>query len=180
MRLNLQTYLSSRHHNETWVKGGYLLIDELPFIKSDLVDRIMDKVTLVVGDMEINYCDAHFRRSDNGNVTRNAFVGNYIMEAFTTAPAMEVMYRNKGALLMGALSTGQLRQDLTLYDANKKIYTDYNALKEIGFYWKAGYDRQFTENYRARLSVSGYHMPESNHRNTLYGGDRAGSRYYLG
>lgn len=179
MRLNLQTYLSSRHHNETWVKGGYLLIDELPFIKSDLVDRIMDKVTLVVGDMEINYGDAHFRRSDNGNVTRNAFVGNYIMEAFTTAPAMEVMYRNKGALLMGALSTGQLRQDLTLYDANKKIYTDYNALKEIGFYWKAGYDRQFTENYRARLSVSGYHMPESNHRNTLYGGDRAGSRYYL-
>jgi len=29
---NLTTYLSSRHHLDTWVKGGYLLIDKLPFI----------------------------------------------------------------------------------------------------------------------------------------------------
>src|SRR3989339_871274 len=26
MRVSLVTYLSSRHHNEAWVKGGYLLI----------------------------------------------------------------------------------------------------------------------------------------------------------
>ena len=31
IKVNLTTYLSSRHHNETWVKGGYLIIDELPF-----------------------------------------------------------------------------------------------------------------------------------------------------
>jgi len=177
VKLNLQTYLSARHHNEAWVKGGYIVLDELPFIKSDFVDRIMNKVTIWVGDMELNYGDAHFRRSDNGNVIHNPFVGNYIMDAFTTAPAMEVMYRNNGLLLMAATSTGQLRQDLTLYSNN--TFTAYDAHKELGFYWKAGYDKAFSDKIRARLTVSGYHMPESNHRSTLYFGDRTGSRYYL-
>jgi len=175
--LNLQTYLSSRHHNEAWVKGGYLMFDELPFLHSDVVDQVMDKLTIWVGDMEINYGDAHFRRSDNGKVINNPFVGNYIMDAFTTAPALEVMYRNNGILLMAATSTGQLRQDLTLYSGGN--FTAYDAHKELGFYWKAGYDKNFSEKIRARLTLSGYHMPESNHRNTLYGGDRTGSRYYL-
>jgi len=177
VKLNLQTYLSARHHNEAWVKGGYIMLDELPFIKSDVIDRIMDNVTIWVGDMELNYGDAHFRRSDNGNVIHNPFVGNYIMDGFTTAPAMEVMYRNNGLLLMAATSTGQLRQDLTLYANN--TFTAYDAHKELGFYWKAGYDKAFNDKIRARLTVSGYHMPESNHRSTLYFGDRTGSRYYL-
>lgn len=179
IRLNLQTYLSSRHHNETWVKGGYLMFDELPFLHSDKVDKIMDYLTIIVGDMEINYGDAHFRRSDNGNVINNPFVGNYIMDAFTTAPSMEVMFRNHGLLLMGAVSTGQLRQDLTLYDASKKTYTAYDALKELGFYWKASFDKNIKDDFRTRFTLSGYHMPSANHRNTLYGGDRTGSRYYL-
>lgn len=42
IKVNLTTYLSSRHHNETWVKGGYLIIDELPFLKSERLDRVMD------------------------------------------------------------------------------------------------------------------------------------------
>src|SRR5512133_329910 len=74
IKVNLATYLSSRHHNETWVKGGYLLIDELPFIKSEGINKIMDYMTFRVGDMEINYGDAHFRRTDNGNAISNPFV----------------------------------------------------------------------------------------------------------
>ncbi len=175
--LNLVTYLSARHHNEAWVKGGYLLIDELPFIKSPGVDRVMDYLTIFVGDMELNYGDAHFRRSDNGKVTRNPFVGNYIMDAFTTAPALEIMFRKDGIIAMGALTTGSLRQDLVRYSNN--TYNAYDAHEEIGFYWKAGYDKNFQEDIRARLTVSGYHMPRKNHNNTLYYGDRAGSRYYL-
>src|SRR5690606_28909864 len=31
VRLHLRTYLSTRHHNESWVKGGYLQIDKLDF-----------------------------------------------------------------------------------------------------------------------------------------------------
>lgn len=31
IQLHMNTYLSSRHHNEAWVEGGYLLIDNMPF-----------------------------------------------------------------------------------------------------------------------------------------------------
>jgi hypothetical protein len=177
IKLNLVTYLSARHHNEAWVKGGYIVFDELSFINSPGIDRLMDYLTITVGDMELNYGDAHFRRSDNGSVTHNPFVGNYIMDAFTTAPALEVMYRNKGILAMAGATTGSLRQDLTRFANN--TYYEYNAHKEIGFYWKLGYDKEFVDDIRARLTVSGYHMPKKNHNNTLYYGDRTGSRYYL-
>lgn len=177
VRLNLVTYLASRHHNETWVKGGSLIFDELPFINSPFVDRMMDFLTLTVGNMELNYGDAHFRRSDNGKVTTNPFVGNYIMDAFTTAPAFEVLFRNNNLIAMGAITTGSLRQDLVRLSGT--TYTAYDAHKELGFYWKGGIDQQLQEDIRVRFTISGYHMPEANHNNTLYGGDRTGSRYYL-
>ena len=89
IRVALTSYLSSRHHNETWVKDGYIQIDESPI---DLVPlkMLFSIVTVRVGHMEINYGDAHFRRSDNGNAIYNPFVGNYIMDAFTTEIGGEV------------------------------------------------------------------------------------------
>ena len=41
VRVNLDIYLSARHHNETWVKGGYLQIDKLDFIEKDLLADFM-------------------------------------------------------------------------------------------------------------------------------------------
>ena len=58
--------------------------------------------TIRVGHFEINYGDAHFRRSDNGNAMFNPFVGNYLMDAFTTEIGGEVYLRSKGVMLMGA------------------------------------------------------------------------------
>lgn len=177
IKVNLTTYLSARHHNETWVKGGYLIIDELPFVKSESIGKLMDYVTLKVGDMDINYGDAHFRRSDNGHVTSNPFVGNYIIDAFSTQIAAELMFRSNGLLLMGAVSTGSLKPGLAGYSASSG-YVAYDTHKELAFYWKAGYDKQVTDDWRVRLTVSGYHSPD-NHFGSLYNGDRAGSRYYL-
>jgi len=177
IKVNLTTYLSSRHHNEAWVKGGYLVIDELPFIKAEKIDRLMDYLTLRVGDMDINFGDAHFRRSDNGHVTSNPFVGNYIVDAFSTQIAAELMFRSNGWLLMGALSTGSLKPALVGYSASTG-YTEYDTHKELAFYWKGGYDRQFTDDFRLRFTLSGYHSPH-HHFGSLYYGDRAGSRYYL-
>jgi hypothetical protein len=138
----------------------------------------MDYLTAKVGVMELNYGDEHFRRTDNGRATTNAFVGNYIMDAFTTAPAAEFMFRNpQGLLLMAGITTGSVSQSLTSF--RNGVYTEYNAARELGFYWKAGYDKKFSDDVMARLMVSGYHMPKKNHNNTLYGGDRTGSRYYL-
>src|SRR5262245_22835263 len=39
IRLNLVSYMSSHHHNEFWVKGGYLQIDKVTFLKSDVMDK---------------------------------------------------------------------------------------------------------------------------------------------
>jgi hypothetical protein len=178
IEVNLTTYLSSRHHVEAWVKGGYLLFDRLPFIKSQFTDRVMDYVTLKVGVMELNYGDAHFRRSDNGHVINNMFVGNYVIDAFTTAPALEVLYRNNGILLMGAITTGTLKPALTGYNSNSQVYTPYNIQEELAFYWKAGFDRQINDDFRLRATLSGYHT-SNNHFGSLYNGDRTGSRYYL-
>jgi len=38
VRVHLRTYLSSLHHNEAWVKGGYIQIDRLDFIKDGFAD----------------------------------------------------------------------------------------------------------------------------------------------
>lgn len=178
IQVNLITYLSSRHHPEAWVKGGYLLIDHFPFINSDLLDRFMEITTLKVGVMEVNYGDAHFRRSDNGRVIDNPFVGNYVMDAFTTAPALEALVRTKGWIVMGGISTGSLRPDLVRYSSFSDRYTSYNIGEELAVYTKLGYDKEFSEDFRLRGTVSGYYNG-NHHFGSLYNGDRAGSRYYL-
>jgi hypothetical protein len=65
IRVHLSSYLSSKHHQETWVKDGYALIDKSP-IDHPLLNKIMRYTTLKLGHMETNFGDQHFRRSDNG------------------------------------------------------------------------------------------------------------------
>lgn len=178
IKVNLETYLSSRHHVEAWVKGGYLLVDEMPFIHSDFIGKVMKLTTLKVGVMELNFGDAHFRRSDNGKVINNPFVGNYIMDAFTTAPALEIMVRHNGIIAMGGINSGSLKPALTGYNTTTGVYTEYNFFEEIAIHWKAGYDKQLTEDLRLRATVSGFHC-FNHHFGSLYNGDRTGSRYYL-
>ena len=178
VKVNVTVYLSSRHHNDTWVKDGYILFDQFPFIKSNFIENAMNYLTLKIGVMEVNFGDEHFRRSDNGNVIRNPFVGNYVMDAFTTAPAAELMFRAKGYILMGGLTSGNLDPALSGYDASTNTYSMYFIRHELAVYGKIGYDNQFDNKLRVRFTVSGYHSA-NNHRGSLYFGDRTGSRYYL-
>ncbi len=165
IRVALTSYLSSRHHNETWVKDGYLQIDQSPIDIAPL-KALMEIVTLRVGHFEINYGDAHFRRSDNGNAVYNPFVGNYIMDAFTTEIGGEVYLKTTNVIAMGALTAGELRG--TVLSPGQRGPT---------FIGKLGYDRQVKKDLRVRLTGSMYKTNKSM-SNTLYGGDRAGSRYY--
>ncbi len=167
VRLNLVTYLSSRHHPETWVKGGFIQVDKAEFLNSELLNKVFEKVTLKVGHMEINYGDAHFRRSDNGNAFYNPFVGNYIMDAFTTEIGAEVIFQHEGFLAVASATGGEIQGGVTNPDRRKMAY--------IG---KIGYDKQMNEDFRLRLTGSIYTTAGSVN-NTLWGGDRAGSRYYL-
>jgi hypothetical protein len=165
--MNVITYLSSRHHPEAWVKGGYLQIDKVSFLNSQFLDRIFESVRLRIGHMEINYGDTHFRRTDNSNAMYNPLVGNYIMDAFTTEIGAEVYYFKNNFLAMIATSGGEIRGSVVQPDDRAPSY-----------YGKIGYDRQFNDDFRFRLTGSFYTTAKSLN-NTLYSGDRAGSRYYL-
>ncbi len=166
IRVTLTTYLSSRHHNDAWVKDGYLLVDASP-IDVDLLHSMMEYVTLRLGHFEINYGDAHFRRSDNGNAMYNPFVGNYIMDAFTTEIGGEVYVRKSGLLAMAGITGGELRGQVRQPDDRNWAYLA-----------KLGFERQLAPELRVRLTGSLY-TTDGSLSNTLYGGDRAGSRYYL-
>lgn len=164
-RVALTAYLSSRHHQETWVKDGYILLDASP-IDNAILNRIMDVVTLRVGQFEINYGDAHFRRSDNGNAFFNPFVGNLLMDAFTTEIGAEAYARKNGFLAMAGVTGGEIHGQVTRPSERSPSYIA-----------KLGVDRQLTQATRVRVTGSVYANKKSI-SNTLYSGSRAGSRYY--
>jgi hypothetical protein len=165
IRVAMTGYLSARHHNETWIKDGYLLIDDSPIDFMPL-NVIMAFTTVKAGHFEINYGDTHFRRTDNGNAMFNPLVGNYIMDAFTTQVGGEVMLRAKGAFVMGGVTNGEVRG--TIQNPTKRA---------PAFLAKVGADEQLTPAVRTRLTASMYSQSRSANQ-TLYSGDRAGSRYY--
>lgn len=165
IRVALTTYLSARHHQDAWVKDGYLLVDASP-IDVDVLNSIMKYLTLRVGHFEVDYGDAHYRRADNGNGMYNPLVGNYIMDAFTTEIGAEAYVRANGFLAMAGMTGGELHGQVTA--------ADKRAPSVLG---KLGVDRQLTPDLRFRLTGSLYQTARSVN-NTLYSGDRAGSRYY--
>ncbi len=175
IRVNIITYMSSRHHPEGWVKGGYIQFDKLPFLHSSLVDRLMENLTIKAGHMEVNYGDAHFRRSDNGATMFNPFVENYIMDAFNTEIGMEVIFQKNGFLAVGSVTGGEIKGDVV---APVPVETDPDPKKSPSWIGKIGFDKQLSDDFRLRLTGSIYYTGSSA-RNLLYGGDRTGSRYYL-
>ena len=165
IRVTLTSYLSSRHHNETWVKDGYIQIDQSP-IDWVPAKMLFEIATIRVGHMEINYGDAHFRRSDNGNAIYNPFVGNYIMDAFTTEIGGEGYLKIGSGIAMAAITGGEIRGTVLT-----------PGQRGPAFIGKLGFDTQHTKDLRVRLTGSMYKTDKAL-SNTLYGGDRSGSRYY--
>jgi hypothetical protein len=168
VRLEMITYLSARHHNEAWVKGGYIRFDKLPFLNSEAIDKLMDKMTIKIGHMEVNYGDGHFRRTDNGNAIFNPFVGNYIMDAFNTEVGGEVYFHTGGFLAMAALTEGEIKGDVK----------GTNEGMNPAFYGKMGFDKQINEDLRLRLTGSYYTTNDQVATNHIFDGDRSGSSYF--
>jgi len=170
MRMHLRTYLSSLNHNDAYVKGGYIQIDGLEWISEDLAG-VMDNWRVKIGHMENNYGDAHFRRSDNAMALYNPFVGNYLMDAFTTEVGAEVYYMNGPWLAMVGFTNSTINQ------------SSLKTERDPSYLAKFGYDNQFSEDFRFRLTGSVFHSgfrPIGSRGATqyLYSGDRAGTRYY--
>ncbi|MFU8847241.1 MAG: hypothetical protein ACNA77_00795 [Opitutales bacterium] len=167
VRMHLRTYLSSQHHEDAWVKGGYLQVDNLDFVQQGFLADLMEDVRIKIGHMEINYGDNHFRRTDNADSMYNPFIGNYIMDSFTTEVGAEVYYFCDNFFAMVGMTNGNLNQSSV----------SPGVANEPSYLGKIGYDSQLTEDLRVRLTGSVYASFNSKTQ-YLYSGDRSGSRYY--
>src|SRR6185437_4892810 len=98
-----------------------------------------------VGHFEINYGDSHFRRSDNGNSIYNPFVGNYILDAFTTEIGAEVYARSNGLIAMVGGTGGEVHGQVTAPQS-----------RSMSILGKLGFDEKLDENFRFRLTGSFY------------------------
>jgi hypothetical protein len=164
IRVAVESYASARHHQESWIKDGYFLIDGSP-IDNPVLDRIMDFTTLRVGHFEINFGDQHFRRSDNGQTMYNPFVGNLIIDDFTTEIGAEAYLRANGYMAMLGMTGGEVHGQLTAAGQRGPTYLV-----------KLGVDKKI-DDLRYRLTGSMYKTDRSA-SNTLTSGDRGGSHYY--
>ena len=175
VRVNLDIYLASRHHNETYARGGYLQIDKLDFIQKDFLAGIMKYATIKIGQMENNFGDAHFRASDNGSTMKNAFVGNNIMHSFTTDLGMEIYYNRSGLVSMLGVTNGNLNQGVqeVAYPAYTAATPNPNTVVSPTILAKLGYDKQLDQDLRVRITGSYYHNANLGNSN-LYSSNRSG------
>ncbi len=178
IRIFLENYIASRHHNEFWVKGGYIQIDKLPMFGNP--EWFTKYFRAKIGHMEVNYGDMHFRRSDGGNAIFNAFADNNIMDEFATEIGGELyVYPADGFMAMVGLTNGLIRnniRDYTIAPVYGTAKADSIKAKNPSIIAKLAYDKAVND-FRIRLSGSFYHN-NSSPALTLFGGDRTGSAYF--
>ncbi len=173
IKLNVTSYLSSKHHNETWVKGGYIQFDKLPF-KGKIWEDIMKVTTIKVGHFEVDYGDEHYRRTDGGQALYNPFMEGNIMDEFATEIGGAVYVKKNGFFGMFGLTNGMIKGNIdSLLVASNP---DGDLHKSPSIQLKAGFDKKLSDDLRVRVSGS-YYGNQSCGGNTLFGGDRTGSNY---
>ncbi len=177
IRVSLENYMSSRHHNEFWVKGGYIQIDKLPMFGSP--EWFTKTFRVKIGHFQPNFGDMQFRRSDGGNTMFNPFVENFILDAFTTEIGGEAYAFLPGGFMgMVGMTSGFINGNIENYPTTV-IGTNKEVIKRNpSIFFKLAYDNTFENDLRIRLSGSIY-TNSSIQRNTLYAGDRTGSQYFL-
>ncbi|MDD2384285.1 MAG: hypothetical protein PHN18_08870 [Sulfurospirillaceae bacterium] len=169
--VKLETMLSSHHHNETYVKGGYATIDNLDFVAPGFASDFMKYTTIKVGVDDINFGDNQFTRSDNADVLRNPFVHNMGVESYMQAPHLEIYYRLPAisSLVMVGITNGQVNPD----DVTES-HTAGSSNRPAG-YAKFAFDQDLSDALRVRASESVYYVSGTNKGSSLYSGDKAGS-----
>lgn len=91
------------------------------------------------------------------------------MDAFSTEVFGELTLQHNGLIGVVGLTNGKLNQSVVVND---------NTDNKPSFFGKLGYDSQVSDDLRVRLTGSWYINKGESTGTNLYGGDRAGSRYY--
>ncbi|MDX2283941.1 MAG: hypothetical protein NW241_07245 [Bacteroidia bacterium] len=177
IRVCLENYMSSRHHSEFWVKGGYIQMDKLPMLGNP--EWFAKYLRVKIGHFQPNFGDMQFRRTDGGNTMFNPFVENTILDAFTTEIGGEAyVFPVKGLMGMVGMSSGLINGNIENYPETPIGSNLEPTKRNPSVYAKVAYDNAVTEDLRIRVSASMYNNA-SIQRNTLYGGDRTGSHYFM-
>lgn len=177
IRVALENYMSSRHHSEFWVKGGYIQIDKLPMFGNP--EWFTDYLRVKIGHFQPNFGDMQFRRTDGGNTLFNPFVENFILDAFSTEIGGEAyIFPGGGFMGMVGMTSGFINGNVENYPDTPTGNNKEATKKNPSIFFKVAYDKAFENDLRFRLSASMYNN-SSIQRNTLYAGDRTGSHYFL-
>ncbi len=176
IRVCLENYMSTRHHAEFWVKGGYIQIDKLPMLGNP---KWFEKYLRVkIGHFQPNFGDMQFRRTDGGNAMFNPFVENHILDAFSTEIGGEVyVFPADGFMAMVGMTSGFINGNIENYPEAFNASGAVATKKSPSITAKVAYDKTFND-LRFRLSASLYNNSNIQ-RNTLYAGDRTGSHYFM-
>jgi hypothetical protein len=176
IRVCLENYMSARHHNEFWVKGGYIMIDKLPMFGSP--DWYTKYFRVKIGHFQPNFGDMQFRRSDGGNSMFNPFTENLILDAFSTEIGGELyVFPVDGFMGMVGMSSGYINGSILKVPDATNSYGVVANKRTPSIFAKVAYDKATESGLRFRLSASIYSNPNVT-SNTLYAGDRTGSHYF--
>ena len=113
----------------------------MEFLPWDFVDEIMKYTTIKMGQFDVNYGDAHFRRSDGGMTFYNPFMENNIMDEFATEIGAEVDVHLGDFILVGAVTNSKLNNDLTKIDTTRA----QNRYSTVSYTHLDVYKRQRTD-----------------------------------
>ena len=170
LKVYFELYLSSKHH-EGYVmdREGYIYLSRLPEKYNVFgLNRIFQFIDLKAGVFEIDYGNWHLNRSDNGQVQKNPLIGNYIIDANTTEPGVEVIAHSGPIRGVVGLSTGTTTGDFKDgrgVAAHGKLGLTLKGLNVAGSFYTVDHTGNPT----------GY--PLGGSYSALYAGNRSGSRY---
>lgn len=176
IRVFLENYMSARHHNEFWVKGGYIQIDKLPMFNNP--EWFTKYLRVKIGHFQPNFGDFQFRRTDGGNTIFNPFVENLLLDAFTTEIGGEIYaFPTADVMIMGGMTSGFINGNIQPTPEAVNSNGIVRTKRSPSIFGKAAFDKQVQTDLRVRVSASVYNNANSS-RNTLFAGDRTGSHYF--
>ncbi|MAD80994.1 MAG: hypothetical protein CMJ50_09170, partial [Planctomycetaceae bacterium] len=131
-------YIATRPHPDT-LQGneGYLLLRDLP----GPLEPMFEFVHLKAGEFEMDFGDAHYRRSNNGDVQRNPLIGNYVVDPRTTEIGGEIFSPPNSLPVdwligVGVGNTGDFQSDRG-WQIHTKLFSEAmgNVRPSVSFFW---------------------------------------------
>ncbi len=123
-------YMSSRPHPDYMQGGqGYMLFKGLPKRLKEYraLDWFFHYMDVKAGAFEIDYGDAHYRRSNNGMVQQNPLIGNYVVDPRATDIGVELIGATTPLKWLVGVGSGTYKghfDDGSGYSVHAKLWGD--------------------------------------------------------